>query len=355
MLSKINLSILVVLALSLMLAACESKSAEQPTATTDPNAVYTAAAQTADARLTEIAQTTPSPTPETPTATPDAAQTVSAQTAEALLTQVAQLSETPASSPTTTTAPVVLAAERAEFVLDVTIPDGTDLEPGASFEKTWRLKNGGTSTWTTDYKLTFISGDQMGTLTSVSLPNAVAPGETVDISVDLVAPTAAGRYRGYWKMANSTGQLFESSIYVEIDVVGEGGTDATPTPSPTGGVVATPTPTATGSSGVVSNLSMAVDAPSYAGTCPHLLTFSATFTVNQDVTLDYELEAGSDTPGFEFNLPGAQTATFSAGTYTLSFPLEIGASVSGGWVRLHFTAPVDITSSKATFDLTCQQ
>jgi len=32
----------------------------------------------------------------------------------------------------------------AQFISDVTVPDGTKYEPGATFKKTWRLKNIGT-------------------------------------------------------------------------------------------------------------------------------------------------------------------------------------------------------------------
>lgn len=336
------------LTLSFLTAACRLAPAAAPTATINPNAVYTAAAQTADARLTEIAQATPSVTSIPPTATPNPTQTAAAQTAEALQTLAAVLSLTPAFTSTPSPAPTALTADRAEFVLDVTVPDGTDFAPGASFTKTWRLKNIGATTWTTAYRLTFVSGDQMGTTTSVSLPNAVAPGEMVDISVNLVAPATPGRYRGYWKMANASGVLFETSVYVEIDVVSGGSVTLTPTP---GGPTLTPSPTQTGSP--VSNLIMVVDEASYAGPCPHVLTFSASFTVNQAVNLTYQLEAGSQTPGFQFNLPGPQTTAFGPGSYTLSFPLEISSTVSG-WVLLHITAPVDLSSNQTFFTLTCQ-
>jgi hypothetical protein len=97
---------------------------------------------------------------------------------------------------------------------------------------------------------------------------------------------------------------------------------------------------------------MAVDEPIFSGACPHMFTFSASFTLDQAATLTYVLEAGSDTPGFQFNLPPAQTSPFSAGTYTLSFPLEFD-STANGWVRLHVTAPVDVTRTRPA-SLTCQ-
>lgn len=316
----------------------------QKTPTTDANLVLTAAAETANARLTELFLATPSGTPEPATATADPTQTAAVQTMEAQLTQEALTSSTPAGTATATVAPTSSLADKAVYVSDITIPDGTDLEPGEDFTKTWRIQNVGTTTWTTAYTLVFISGDQMGDVTSVALETSVAPNATVDISVDLVAPTKEGTYRGYWKMLNAAGTYFNDAIYVEIDVVEDGGGgDETPTATPT-----------SGSSGqVISNLVMVVDAPQFSGTCPHMFSFSATFVVLEAATLTYGLEAGSDTPGFEFNLPAPQSAGFSPGTYTLSFPLEFDSTVNG-WVRIHFTSPVDIASNKVEFALVCQ-
>jgi hypothetical protein len=334
---------IIALILALLFALRGISPGAEATPTTDANAVLTAAAETANSRLTELALSTPSATPMTPTATQDPTQTVVAQTLEAQLTQQALISPTPAASVTATIAPTASLADQAEYVADVTIPDGTDFEPGEDFVKTWRIKNAGTTTWTTAYSLVFISGDKMGDVTSVALKGNVAPNETVDISVDLLAPSSPGKYRGYWKMLNAAGVYFNDSVYVEIDVVTEGGSTAVPSITPTSG----------GGGQIITDLSMAVDNSSYTGTCPHITTFSATFTVLQAATLTYGLEAGSDTPGFEFNLPASQTAAFSAGTYTLSFPLEFNDSVTG-WVRLHITAPVDVVSEQVTFSLTCQ-
>ena len=235
------------------------------------------------------------------------------------------------------------------YVSDVTIPDGTVISPGAAFTKTWRLQNAGTTTWTTSYSLVFISGEQMGTTTSVPVSQSVAPGAQIDLSVDMVAPTNTGSYQGYWKMKNASGQYFDDSVYVLITVGSGGATQpsVTNTPGPS------PTATSTGiPSNPISNLSMSVDPDYNPGSCPYTFSFAATFTLNQGATLTYGLEAGSETPGFQFDLPGAQTSTFGPGTYTLTFPLEFTDSGTG-WVRFHVTSPVDVRSNQATFDLTC--
>src|ERR1700690_4030842 len=54
----------------------------------------------------------------------------------------------------------------AQFIADVTIPDGTSVTPGATFTKTWRLKNIGNCTWSTSYALVFSSGTAMTSQTA---------------------------------------------------------------------------------------------------------------------------------------------------------------------------------------------
>src|SRR5512138_2793565 len=81
----------------------------------------------------------------------------------------------------------------ATFVADVTIPDGTYIQPGAAFEKIWRLKNTGTCAWSNQYSLVFVSGERMGALSPIFLPRWVSPGQTIDLpAVDMVAPTTGG-------------------------------------------------------------------------------------------------------------------------------------------------------------------
>jgi hypothetical protein len=142
------------------------------------------------------------------------------------LTPLPQLTPTatPFNPPPPTIAPS--GCDKASFVTDVTVPDGTIFSPDAAFTKTWRLKNVGTCTWTTAYKFLFYSGEQMSAPTSISIPWNVAPGATVDLTVNMVAPSAAGKYRGFWILSNASGQFFgigadaAQPIWVEINVAG---------------------------------------------------------------------------------------------------------------------------------------
>ncbi|HET8580209.1 MAG TPA: NBR1-Ig-like domain-containing protein, partial [Nitrospiraceae bacterium] len=182
------------------------------------------------------------PTPQ-PAATLDvlytsAAQTLQAMSTQSVITLTVQPSPTsilaiPTSSPvvfnTFTAVPPIQPVTRcdaASFVSDVSYPDGSTVTRGSPFTKTWRLKNTGTCTWSTSYAVVFISGEKLGAPDAISLPASVAPGQSIDISLTMTAPNADGRYRGNWKLRNSTGTLFgvgaagDANFYVDVKVSG---------------------------------------------------------------------------------------------------------------------------------------
>jgi hypothetical protein len=136
----------------------------------------------------------------------------------------------PTATATQTTVPTPTATEipcdRATFVSDVTVPDGSDYDPGESFVKTWRLRNTGSCTWTSSYDLVFYSGDQMGAPASVQLTSGtVPPGSTVDASVQLKAPNNGGTYQGYFRLRSGSDVIFgigedgNVSFWVKIEVI----------------------------------------------------------------------------------------------------------------------------------------
>src|SRR5215211_8277531 len=148
------------------------------------------------------------------------------QAASALLLIALMLSFIPAAALPSGASAAQACTDRAQFVSDVTVPDGTRYDPGATFTKTWRLRNVGTCTWTTSYTMVFDSGAQMGSTASVAMPSSVPPGQNVDLSVNMTAPNAAGHYIGYWKFKNANGVTFgigvnaNRSWWVEINVTG---------------------------------------------------------------------------------------------------------------------------------------
>jgi hypothetical protein len=209
----LTLSILVFFALSL--AACNMPNVVSPTP--DLGLVFTQAAQTATALPTTLPPTI-APTTIVVTQVPP--------TPTVVIPPTATSTSVPTAIPTASTTPTdASCSNQVEFVSDVTIPDDTEMLVGEEFIKTWRLKNIGTCTWTSQYALVFIKGDQMNGISPLPLTSSVAPGATVDLSVNLKAPGTTGIYRGDWQLRNASGVNFgmgnnsDQTFYAQIKVV----------------------------------------------------------------------------------------------------------------------------------------
>ena len=100
--------------------------------------------------------------------------------------------------------------DKAAFYDDITIPDDTHFRQGDTFVKTWRLRNEGTCTWQ-DYQFAFAYGDIMNGPLSGPIPTT-PPGETVDISIDLTAPSGGGEHAGNWQIETADGKRFGVGI-----------------------------------------------------------------------------------------------------------------------------------------------
>lgn len=198
-------------ALAAAILACRGPfvaATPQPAATL--NALYTAAAQTLSGMSTQAVATQ-----LTPSATLSLAEPSASPTVFATFTTVPPLSPVPVSR-----------CDAAAFVSDVTYPDGTNVSLGSTFTKIWRLKNVGTCSWTTSYAFVYVNGERFEAPTAISMPTNVGPGQTVDLAVNLTAPSQGGRFRGYWQLRNASNVLFgigqdaNSSFFVDINVTG---------------------------------------------------------------------------------------------------------------------------------------
>lgn len=111
--------------------------------------------------------------------------------------------------------------------IDVTVPDGSRYLPGENFSKTWRLVNSGSCPWTREYAIVWFSGEPMGVDEQWYFVSDVKPGETVDVTVDMVAPMQSGDFQSNWKLMNSQGELFglgpngDAPLWVIIQVKAE--------------------------------------------------------------------------------------------------------------------------------------
>jgi hypothetical protein len=184
-----------ILALLILVSAC--RAPEQVAAPTlDLNALYTqvagtliaqgqqgATATTAPTDTPVVVTSTSSPTPSLPSATPTN------------------------TAPPATSVPVAVC-NQAAFVSDVTVKDGTVMDPEEEFTKTWRIKNVGTCTWDEDYTVVYSHGTNLAAKASYDLPEDVSPGETIDISINMEAPTANGTYTSNWLLRSDGGSTF---------------------------------------------------------------------------------------------------------------------------------------------------
>lgn len=245
----------------------------------------TAAAQTVEALLS---------------ATPSSGNVATATTAPITASTI-----TPIPSPIFTSTPAATATPNcpvAQFVTDVSIPDGTVMNPNQTFNKKWRLKNIGSCAWN-GYSLVFDSGDSMNGPATKAIA-AVNPGQEIDIDVDLKAPATAGNYRGYWRLVTNGNVLVPivsgyqgRSFYVDIKV-------SAPTNTP---------PPAFTVTGVTYNVS---------GSCGNF-HISANITTNGAGTVTYYWQAnGHDdfegTYGSTLNFASAETKTTSTIDWSIS-------------------------------------
>jgi len=207
----------ILMAVLFVLAACSLPQSGGTAPSQD--ALQTAAAMTVQAALTQTTGTQGGGEATAPAGGEQASPTP-APAVTVLPTAVPTSTPVPTATPRPTATPK--PCNLATFVKDVTVPDGTTFQPGAHFTKTWRLKNVGSCTWH-NYALVFDSGKQMSAPPSVALPGTVAPGQVVDVSVDMIAPNTDGTYKGNWRLRDDKGVIFGltsgNPFWVEIKVV----------------------------------------------------------------------------------------------------------------------------------------
>jgi uncharacterized protein YkwD len=142
------------------------------------------------------------------------------------------------SSTTTTGA----CQDSAVLIEDVTVPDNSVMSRGQQFTKTWRFLNNGKCNWS-GYTIAFFAGDRMSTPDSVPVPSTEA-GQTVDVSVNLTAPSVDGAYTGFYVLKNDKGETLsigiEQAFWLKI-IIG----NVTPAPVATLPISGTPIAAAT--------------------------------------------------------------------------------------------------------------
>ena len=137
--------------------------------------------------------------------------------------------ETPSEATATPTTEPKSSCYNLLYIKDVTIPDNTKMKAGEVFTKTWKVQNTGGCAWAPGFTFRLIGGEAMNGQT-LTLTKPVPVGATVDLSIDMVAPTGrTGIVAGTWQMADAKGNFFGDALSVYIDM-GGGPTPTTASP-----------------------------------------------------------------------------------------------------------------------------
>jgi hypothetical protein len=122
--------------------------------------------------------------------------------------------------PTDTPAP---CTNDAVFVADVSVPDNSQVLPGAPIDKRWQIRNTGTCDWNADYRVAYFEGSQMNAAGEHALYPARAGGNAV-VQIGMTAPDVPGEYTGRWQLREPGGRPFGQVLFIKIVVI--------PLPSP---------------------------------------------------------------------------------------------------------------------------
>lgn len=113
------------------------------------------------------------------------------------------------------------SADDASLFVSETIADGTLMQPGQRFDKTWTIRNGGSIAWENRLLSRIGIASGIGLITTpaaVPIPST-RPGETVTITVPCVAHGIAGTSLAAFKMTDLEGRLlFPDRYYPGLQV-----------------------------------------------------------------------------------------------------------------------------------------
>lgn len=110
---------------------------------------------------------------------------------------------------------------KARFVSHLTFPDKAKVRRNTFFVKSWLVRNDHSTRWPDNTQLIPVgmSARLFGVTTAVRAPTAVAPGETVEVSVNLMAPNEPGMYEAYFRLCDGdTGQKFGQRLWLNVSV-----------------------------------------------------------------------------------------------------------------------------------------
>jgi hypothetical protein len=212
------------------------------------------------------------------------------------------------------------------------------MQPGETFWKTWRLKNNGTCTWNSAYKIVYWSGDLMGGLLEYQFPEVTPPGEVVEVTLFMKAPSSNGNYSSYWKLQSEWGGQFgvgqyDQPFYVQVNVNDAENPDY-----------------------AVTNVTYNIVRDPVAGCATNVwYRVHATITTNGPATVKYQwLQSDGNNskpnPGPNYTLKFTEA---SSQTITREWSFHLGANTGTKWMQLVIVEPNYTEYPRATFIYNC--
>jgi len=107
--------------------------------------------------------------------------------------------------------------DQARFIEDLSVPDGSQVEPGALIDKRWSVMNSGTCNWGPGYRLVRTDAGSLGGPAELALYPARA-GEAAIWQVLLTAPREPGEHLASWQARTPNGELFGDPVFVLVAV-----------------------------------------------------------------------------------------------------------------------------------------
>ena len=267
-----------------------------------------------------------------PTKTP-----VRSFTPEISLTPGITLTPVPISTntlPPTSTPAVKAGCYVAEYVSE-TISADVVMSPGRFFTKSWTIKNVGNCIWNKDFRFVFESGEVMTERESIEfLTGDILPGQSVTITVKMVASEEFGEHIGYWKIQTPEGYRFgtgtdSKALNVHLMVAPEDAADFK-----------------------LTKVELFAVPNSYTGPCGkdgYPITLFARVSSNKAGVLHYTFIGTKGVqPKKSFTL-----TFFGADTQEIYYTFRIYKGIVIGWARLSAGDPIFQTYDKAQFNVTC--
>ncbi len=267
-------------------------------------------------------------------------------TRDAVQTLEATLNATLTPNPTATSTPTpdLDATATASCVLDMEIVNDPPvfpevLVPGQQFVKRWTVENTGTCPWPALAQLVLIAGDDLEVVSKTEI-GQLAPGETIEIRVSLVAPMDYDTYTSVWRLQYGDGRSIGKQLEVAYSV------GPTPTPRPTATPEFTPTP--------VEPLWMSIPGPTWCGQTPD--AGRVEWGRGGGISNNYRYFYGTVSPESELEgtfrdfsgFPHSETYFTAVGNIVFPVPEECGSGIHGRcggaeegfeivWYKVHIT------------------